>query len=341
MPYLVMEYVRGVDLESYRARRAGALAVDEALGILDQLCSGVGAIHAARAVHRDLKHSNVLIGPAFRVAVTDLGVTRGLDDARGSACVAGTPGFMAPELLQNRDLPAELAPRSDVYSLGVIAYELLTGETLFDEPELAMLIDRHCRAEPPRPSDVRPDLPLAFDAVILKALAKDPRQRTSSALELRRELVEARATVRESYPTTRVLIVDDDPAWRGYLTQQVHESLPGAQITAADDGQEALSRVASEVPSIAIVDLKMPRLNGFELIAALRGQVDTRATEVVVVTAHGGGRDWELLRGLGVTGFFVKPFEPTALSAVLRRVAASHAAPRRSWKPMMASRRDG
>jgi serine/threonine-protein kinase len=193
LPYFVMEYVHGPTLRERLARCGGSLAVDEALGFMTQICRGVDAIHTAGVVHRDLKPSNVLIGPAFRVAVADLGLAL-LDPASvgGTGSVAGTLAYLAPEALLAEPASRQLAPRADVFALGMMTFELLTGIVPGDGDDPATLLARRIEEPPPRVTDVRPDLPVAFDAVIAAALDPDPTARTPDAATLAAALVAAR-----------------------------------------------------------------------------------------------------------------------------------------------------
>ena len=130
-PFFVMEYVPGTTLANWLDD--GILddclpAIDESLGYLDQICRGVSAIHASGSVHGDLKPANILLGPTSRVAVADMGLSRVLDaDGSSDHPLAGTPAYIAPEFAQT-NLPPDMVSRGDVYALGVIAYEMLTGE---------------------------------------------------------------------------------------------------------------------------------------------------------------------------------------------------------------------
>jgi eukaryotic-like serine/threonine-protein kinase len=326
VPYFVMEYVPGVDLETLVDDGQGPLAIDEALGILDQVCAGVTAIHDAGAIHRDLKLSNVLLGPAFRVVVCDFGVAQRLDDVVGGPqWVAGTPGYIAPECLSGRRPTEDVARRSDVYSLGVLAYELLVGLPPFDSESAAALNHAHCTRPPPLPSDLRPELPPEFDKVLLHALAKDPSQRTPSAADLRVELAAARQRVSCPYGQTRVLVVDDDDISRSYLADVLRLALPDAEVTSASDGDYALTAATARPPSLAIVDLKLPGMNGVELVAALRADRRTKETAVLVVSGYGDVRDWYLLQRLGARGYIPKPIDPVALTSMARSLLSSGA----------------
>lgn len=320
-PYFVMEYVPGIDLQSWLSDQEGRkISLDEALGLMDQLCRGVSALHEAGAVHRDLKPSNVLIGPGFRVAVTDLGLARRLSDLEQDEQIAGTPAYMAPEVATMRALPRRYAHSADVYALGVMTFELLTGRLPFEATNPADLLQKHVHDKPPRPSQLRPELPGAFDRVILRALAKDPMQRTESAEAFRRELFKARDRLSRGTTPMSVLIADDEEACRRWTGEFVREAFPAARIQTAGDGREALRLALLEPPDVAIVDLSMPHLNGVELTAALRASPKTRHVPIVVITGVGGADDWRLLHKLGASGFLVKPIDPDALVAIVRRL---------------------
>lgn len=321
-PYFVMEYVPGDTVEGWlRHRRGKLLSVDEALGILDQVCRGVTAIHRAGAVHRDLKPSNVLVGPGFRMCVTDLGLARLLDytQRETSDTVSGTPAYMAPEIVLGTPLPREFEARADVYSLGVMAFELLTGRLPFEYDDASKMMLAHVETSPPVPSDLRDELPPAFDRVLLEALEKDPHVRTASADVLRRALFRARETAGAKTQALSFLVADDDADFRGLVIATLRTVFPGAEVLGVDDGAEALSLLERRPVSLAILDLDMPRMNGVELTAALRATPGLERMSIIVVTASGGAPDWRLLQSLGANGFLVKPIDPRSLVAFARR----------------------
>src|SRR4051812_34719898 len=213
-PYFVMELVAGQTIEEWLSKSPGGVAdVDLAIRILSEVCDGVEAIHSAHTVHRDLKPSNLLLDADFHVRVADLGlanVLRGSYDPTKE--LVGTPAYMAPEVVLQQDVPAELRPRADVYSLGCIAYEMLTGRVPFEAPSTIALMLKHTTQPPAPPSTYRQDLPPELDLVILRALAKDPEERTRSAGAFKRDLAAARD--RTSEPV-RILVAEDDEDFRG------------------------------------------------------------------------------------------------------------------------------
>ena len=218
------------------------------------------------------------------------------------------------------DLPRELVKRGDVYALGVIAFEMLTGRQPFKIENTADMIAAHRGARPPLPSQVRPELTTAFDVPLLQALCFDPEQRTASPDSFRRALLEARESIKTSYSALRIIVADDDADFRSLATETLAYGFAGARIEAVADGEAALAACDREPAALAVIDLDMPGLNGVELTAALRANY---SIPIVVVTASGGAPDWHLLSALGADGFLVKPIDPFALVALARKAVAA------------------
>lgn len=322
MPYFVMEYVPGITAETwYRERmlKTGTPPpIDEVLGIIEQCCRGTSAIHSSGAIHGDLKPGNVLLGPSFRVALADLGLSRLLEHAQ-LAEIAGTPAYMAPETGLPAQAP-ELLPRRDVYSLGVMAYEFLTGQLPRGLRRVAGATVSVRTGEVIPPSHHRSDLPAAFDAVLLTALAIEPSERTASADAFRRELMIARRAASERKFAAKILVVDDDPDFLALVDRSLRGAFPGAQLTCVADGARALEELAHKPFDLAILDLRLPDVNGLELTIAIRSEEGPRRTPILIVTAHGGARDWQLLSSLGADSFLVKPVDPHGLTAMVGRL---------------------
>jgi hypothetical protein len=194
--YLVMRYVPGTDLHAL-LRREGRLEPRRAAAVAAQLAEALDAAHAAGLVHRDVKPANVLIA-GRHVYLSDFGITRvqgaetRITDSGGWV---GTVDFMAPEHL--RAEPADA--RGDVYALGCVLFTTLTGAPPFRRPTVPATITAHLHEPPPRPSDT-PGVPAAFDAVVARALAKDPDERYASAGDLGRAAVAAAAGEPSSAP---------------------------------------------------------------------------------------------------------------------------------------------
>ncbi len=177
--FLSMEYVDGEDLASL-LRRIGRLPPDKAVEIARQLCAGLAAAHEHGVLHRDLKPSNVMIDGRGKARITDFGLSGLAGDFRPDELRAGTPAYMAPEQLAGR----EVTVRSDIYSLGLVLYELFTGKQAF---EAATILDRKHLLEqttPTSPPSHIKDLDPVVERVILRCLENDPRRRPASALQV-------------------------------------------------------------------------------------------------------------------------------------------------------------
>jgi eukaryotic-like serine/threonine-protein kinase len=173
--FLSMEYVDGEDLASL-LRRIGRFGGDKAVEVARQICSGLAAAHDRGVLHRDLKPSNVMIDGRGRAKITDFGLAAGIGDDKGGGEVSGTPAYMAPEQLAGR--PATI--QSDLYSLGLLFYELFTGKRAFEAATLEEWKRKHAEHSPTAPSAVKPGLDPAVERVILRCLEKEPGQRPRS-----------------------------------------------------------------------------------------------------------------------------------------------------------------
>ena len=183
--YIVMEHVPGGTLKE-RIAREGLLDPAEAARLASQVAEALRAAHERGVVHRDVKSQNVLITAAGDAKVADFGIARAADATTlsGPGAVLGTAKYMSPE--QATGLVA--TPRSDLYSLGVVLYEMLTGELPFEADDPAQARAKHVVEPPPRPRNANPRVPEAMDALVTRLMAKDPEHRLGSAAELVDEL---------------------------------------------------------------------------------------------------------------------------------------------------------
>lgn len=179
-PYIVMEHVPGQDLKKVILSRA-PLSPEESVGIVVQIAQALDYAHRRGIVHRDIKPANVLITDQGRVKITDFGVARlpGSDLTRSDQFV-GSPGFMSPEQLQG----AAVDGRADLFSLGVILYELLTGKAPFEGGTVSEVLYRITTQPAEPPSEAHPSVSPDFDRVLEKALAKDPAGRFQSGRDM-------------------------------------------------------------------------------------------------------------------------------------------------------------
>jgi hypothetical protein len=180
-PYVVMALVEGESLAQRLAARGRYEDVAQAAALIRQVLDGLAAIHARGIVHRDLKPANILLEHDGRAVVTDFGLARPEAEAgqlTSEGVILGTPAYMAPE--QAAGQSERIGPATDVYSLGVVLYQMLTGRPPFTGPVPAMLA-QILRDEPPSPREFRPDLDPALEAVLMRALHKDPAERYPDA----------------------------------------------------------------------------------------------------------------------------------------------------------------
>jgi serine/threonine-protein kinase len=182
---LSMEYVEGMTLATYLGR-VGALRVDEARLLIGQICDGLGAAHQAGIIHRDLKPGNVLIDAEKRVKVIDFGLAKAsfMAGMTATGLILGTPEYMSPE--QVRGLPCDA--RSDLYSLGALAYHMLVGRPPFAGETPIAIGFAHVTDTPRPPRALRPEITPELEAALLKALEKEPGKRYVDAAELKRAL---------------------------------------------------------------------------------------------------------------------------------------------------------
>jgi serine/threonine-protein kinase len=191
-PYIVMEYVEGDTLRDV-LRREGVLPPDRAMSLTADICAALDFSHRNGIVHRDVKPGNVMITPDGSVKVMDFGIARAVSDSAATmtstAAVIGTAQYLSPEQARGESVDA----RSDVYSVGCLLFELVTGAPPFTGDSPVSVAYQHVREDPRLPSSINPAVPPDLDAIVLKALSKNPANRYQSAAEMRNDLLRALA----------------------------------------------------------------------------------------------------------------------------------------------------
>jgi len=185
--FLVMEYVPGTDLKTLTKQR-GRFSSEEALPLLIQACAGIGYAHRAGLVHCDVKPQNMLVTPDMRLKVADFGIARALATIHideQNDVVWGSPQYFAPEQASG----AAPSPASDVYSLGIIMYEMLTGSLPFQATTATVLARLHLEEEPPLLSEMIPEISPTLEQILTKVLSKEASQRYRTADQLGRVLM--------------------------------------------------------------------------------------------------------------------------------------------------------
>ena len=188
--YIVMEYIEGKDLKTL-IKEGSPFKPDRALDIAIQICAGIGYAHRAGLVHCDVKPQNILVTPDGRVKVTDFGIAKAMasiQPGETTDVVWGSPQYYSPEQAAG-EAPT---PASDVYSIGIVMYEMLAGRLPFVASTQQALAMMHLRDEPPRLTLFNPSLPEALERVVHKVLAKEPSARYRTADQLGRILISYR-----------------------------------------------------------------------------------------------------------------------------------------------------
>jgi serine/threonine-protein kinase len=187
IPYISMEYIRGVTLR-YLLDQTHRLPYSAGLRLAKQLCAGLGAAHAVGVMHRDIKPENLILTPAGNAKLMDFGIARPIERLTPGQTqvgfIVGTPQYLSPEQLQGGEVDA----RADIYSAGIVLYEIFTGELPFSAPTAMELMMMHLRVPPQSPRSHWAEIPERLEQIILRCLEKEPQKRYPSVVELQHDL---------------------------------------------------------------------------------------------------------------------------------------------------------
>ena len=313
--YLVMERVYGVSLTQHASTRWGGGQIftpTEVVQIVLPAAEGLSVVHRAGLVHRDIKPDNIMLTPAHRVVLMDFGLVLPEFDVSGQQRVAGSPPYMAPEALLNTAEPGN-GHLVDIFGLGVVAYELLTGSRPYGGGTIREVIAAHERGRPTPLAEARRDCPLALCEGVHEMLSPNPQLRVQSAeaaaWQLRGVLdnrpSEVTRAVSDRKPLS-VLIVDDDVDLARILTFYVRQIVGRAEVRVAHDGEDAIRLVQKEEPDVMLLDLHMPKMNGVEVCMQLKGEGLGQSCSIISVSAGAQEHDVQLLHQLGIHHFVEK-----------------------------------
>ena len=222
--YISMQFVEGVELTALIAQ-SGGLPVDEAYAIAIQLADGLQAIHDEGIVHRDFKSANVMVDRRGNPRLMDFGIAKLWNAERGLTTegqIAGTPAYMSPEQAAGEPLD----PRTDLYSMGIVLFELFTGSRPFTAENAVAMMYKHAHEEPPLDGPIAVAIPARVKPIIRKALAKQRGDRFASAEELKQALLDVRAALPAFGPDTTETIVLKVRQLRGTLDEAVRTPTP-------------------------------------------------------------------------------------------------------------------
>ena len=299
--FVTMELLEGETLTSYLAAK-GRLQPAEAAAILRQLCAGLQAAHDAGVIHRDLKSGNVMLvrrGSDMRAVITDFGLARTsaptMDALASHGRIIGTPAYMAPEQIEGADVTLA----ADIYALGVVAFEMITGELPFLDSSIGGLL-RRLREPAPTPRTQVPDVDPRWEAVIVRCLARDPKERFASAADVARALdgqpVQRRprrwSPIAAAVALALLVIV---PL---FLIMRRSEPAPGPATVAAKPARRAVAilgfrnlsgRPEAEWLSTALAEMLATELAAAESLRIISGEEIARAKrdlELATVESH-------------------------------------------------------
>ncbi|MEV6136258.1 Stk1 family PASTA domain-containing Ser/Thr kinase [Nocardia sp. NPDC051990] len=223
LPYIVMEYVDGDTLRDI-VRGNGPLPPRRAMEVVADVCAALDFSHKAGIVHRDMKPANIMINRAGAVKVMDFGIARAIADSSNpmtqTAAVIGTAQYLSPEQARGETVDA----RSDVYSVGCVLFEILTGEPPFTGDSPIAVAYQHVREDPRLPSHVHNGVPRELDSVVLKAMSKNPANRYQTAAEMRADLIRVLGGQKPSAPMVMTdedrttILGSNEPAPRSFRT---------------------------------------------------------------------------------------------------------------------------
>lgn len=300
--FMTMAYIAGETLRSLLDRET-KMPMETALRCLHGLIDGLEAAHALNIVHRDLKPSNIMINKQQQPVIMDFGISivSGMSRMTKKDVMVGTPFYMSPEQMMGRDVD----DRSDIYALGTIFYEMVTGRLPFPEKSTIALIYQRMSTDPVPPRDIDPAISPELSDFIMTCLARDVEKRYAS-IACVREALNAATRGPSIVPRKRILIADDESAIRKMLAYALKRA--DYDVLEAGDGRQATQMIEEQKPDLVIMDLMMPAMDGLQSLEYLRDRRILQKTPVIVMSAKLTDDYRSYLKSLGIRDTFLKPF---------------------------------
>jgi len=321
VPYIVMELLDGEDLENLLNRRQ-RLAPATVERLLTQVAKALTAAHLAGVIHRDLKPANLFLARIDGeeiVKVLDFGLAL-LDADAGAPSsgsqLAGTPRYMSPEQMRGQ---LNLDARSDLWSLAVVLYRLLTGKFPFSSDMLEALRRGDTTPVPVSPSSIVPELGAEADAFFTRALAANPASRFSSAREMANAF-SAQVVAGRPMQAAKILVVDDEPDTALVMQKRFRKQIQDScyEFIFAQNGEEALEVLRlNPDTTVVLSDLNMPKMDGLTFLARV-GEVNS-LVKVIIVSAYGDMSNIRMAMNRGAFDFLVKPINFQDLKTTLEK----------------------
>ena len=280
--YIVMEYVRGSDLKTAINQR-GAINQRKVAEIGSQVCQALSVAHGLDIIHRDIKPQNIMVQPDGNVKVMDFGIARAKNSTKEqTSSVLGTAHYISPEQAQGKELTAT----SDIYSLGIVLYESATGKLPFDGPDAVSVAMKQVQDEPVPPRELNPEIDPSLEAIILKAMAKNPMERFATAKEMRSAL--------NDYLAGRPVMLGG-----GFTSAQTQVMNNVPPISPMGDGTAVMPAVGGNTHGTSngaqshsyMSDNTAPKKNGKKIAAIVAAVVAVIALVAIAAFALGGNSD--------------------------------------------------
>src|SRR3954468_1051109 len=297
--FIVMEYVEGRPLRQV-IREDGPIPPQRAAEIGADIAAALSFAHKNNVIHRDVKPGNVLISPNGQVKVTDFGIARAAGNAQEAltqtGAVMGTATYFSPEQAQGRPIDF----RSDVYALGIVLYEMVVGRPPFYNENPVAVAYQHVRERPVPPRQRNPKIPVAFESVVLKALAKNPGNRYSSAEELRADLLRFRAGRKVMAQPVAVAAAVEASDTTMMTADDATQMVPATTAMTTTNGKEGPQRRTGAYVTLLLVLLAILAAGLFLLGRELGlGSQNAAADRVPTVIGRNQEEAISLLRGAG------------------------------------------
>ncbi len=237
--YIVMEYVEGITLKTYIEKK-GQLSFKESASIAIQVARGIEVAHSKNIIHRDIKPQNIIISTEGKVKVTDFGIARAASSNTISADVMGSVHYASPEQARNGFVDG----RSDIYSLGIVMFEMITGRVPFDGDTTVAVALQHLQEDIAKPSEYAPNCPISFEKIILKCTQKTPDRRYQTISELLADLRKSLSNPNEDFVViaplvdnskTKVITADEVEALK---ERGIEEDDIDSEVEGLEEGQE-------------------------------------------------------------------------------------------------------
>jgi serine/threonine-protein kinase len=333
LPYLVMERLYGTSLEDHveTAYAEGhPLGLPEALAILGQVADALDAIHQAGVAHRDIKPENVLLCRKRGPVLIDFGLVVPEYNQTDNRMYGGSPHYVSPEVIKQNEAPGAGA-LSDLYSLGVTGYQVLTGRTPYDAASLDALLKLHVEAPVPDARMLRPNLPSALAELMVELMAKRAGERPQRAEEVvwRLQKIAEKVGNGARRGPASVHVVSHDPGLAGQVEVCMRSWFERVAVSTSLTVELALQAIEKQPPAMLLVDLGLADNGGVELLMNLRGMDLRPRPAVVAIPAAAQASDLDLLRRLEVKCFvgkgdyFLQMLEPVARNVLGKPVEAA------------------